>query len=228
MAIQTLEIGDEKRKVMIVDDFLENPEELVAFAKEATFAPWPMAAERKGYPGVRAAAPEDHSRLIMDRIDPLVREQFQVPLSDKLKIHQETLNLITVPEEELGPLQRAPHFDTSNPRLFAVLLYLCDESHGGTGFYRHKSTGYESITPERCEHYLDCCYIEFNKYRRPKKYCSESDDLFSRIGFIPARFNRLVVYRGVMLHSANILGEKSISFCPATGRLTANLFVTYE
>lgn len=225
--MQVLEVGDEKRKVLAIDDFLEAPEELVAFAEKAEFAPWPMAEERKGYPGVRTAAPENHANLIMARIDSLIREQFEILPEEKLEIHQETLNLITVPEEELGPLQRAPHFDTSDPRLFAVLLYLCDESHGGTGFYRHKSTGYEAITPERVEHYLDCCYLEFNKYRRPKKYCSESDELFSKIGFVSAKFNRLVIYRGSMLHSANILSEKSISLCPVAGRLTANLFVTY-
>src|SRR5688572_912669 len=109
--MQVLEIGEEQRKVVVIDDFLETPEELVAFAEKAKFAPWPMAAERKGYPGVRTAAPENHANLIMDRIDSLIRDQFEIPAEEKLEIHQETLNLITVPEEELGPLQRAPHFD---------------------------------------------------------------------------------------------------------------------
>ncbi|MFV8782312.1 DUF6445 family protein [Microbulbifer sp. SA54] len=225
--MQVLNVGEENHKILVIDDFLKNPGDLVAHAQKSSFAPWPMAAERKGYPGVRAAAPEGHGVLIMDRIDSLVREQYDIPPVNKLTVHQETLNLITVPEEELGPLQRAPHFDTSAPGLFAILLYLCDESHGGTAFYRHKSTGYESITPDRVEHYLDQCYVEFNKYRRPKKYCSESDELFTRIGFVPAKFNRLVIYRGCLLHSANILTEKSINFCPLEGRLTANLFVTY-
>ncbi|QIL89795.1 hypothetical protein GNX18_08580 [Microbulbifer sp. SH-1] len=228
MNTQVLSVGEEKNTVVVIDDFLDAPENLVVFASQASFAPWPMAAERKGYPGVRAAAPEHHGARMMERLDSVIRRHFSVPASHELKIHQETLNLITVPEAELGPLQRAPHFDTSAPGLYAVLLYLCDESHGGTGFYRHKSTGYETISPQRVEHYLDCCYIEFNKYRRPQKYCLDSDDLFTRVGFVPARFNRLVIYRGNTLHSANILNEKSISFDPVEGRLTANLFVSYE
>lgn len=228
MDVQVLNIGDEQNTVVIIDDFLEAPEELVAFACQSSFAPWPIAAERKGYPGVRAAAPEHHAALMMDRLDTVIRERFSVPQAHQLTIHQETLNLITVAEEELGPLQRAPHFDTSAPGLYAILLYLCDESHGGTGFYQHRSTGYETISPQRVENYLDRCYIEFNKHRRPRKYCSDSDDLFTRVGFVPAKFNRLVIYRGNTLHSANILSGKSISFSPVEGRLTANLFVSYD
>ncbi|WP_299598827.1 DUF6445 family protein [uncultured Microbulbifer sp.] len=230
MNTQVLNVGEEKNTIVVMDDFLggAEAEDLVAFASKSSFAPWPIAAERKGYPGVRAAAPEHHARMMMDRLDDVIRERFAVPESHELKIHQETLNLITVPEEELGPLQRAPHFDTSAPGLYAVLLYLCDESHGGTGFYQHKSTGYETISPQRVEHYLDRCYVEFNKFRRPKKYCLDSDDLFTRVGFVPAKFNRLVIYRGNTLHSANILSDKSISFSPVDGRLTANLFVSYE
>ncbi|WP_160154332.1 DUF6445 family protein [Microbulbifer sp. ALW1] len=226
--MQVLNVGNEKNTVVVIDDFLESPEELVAFAKASSFAPWPIAAERKGYPGVRASAPPEHAEQIMSRLDAVVREQFALAPEKKLTIHQETLNLITVPEEELGPLQRAPHFDTSAPGLYAILLYLCDETHGGTGFYRHRSSGYETITPERVEHYLDCCYLEFNKYRRPQKYCFDSDDLFDKVGFVPARFNRVVIYKGNLLHSANILSDKSINSCPVEGRLTANLFVSYE
>lgn len=226
--MQLIEVGEEKNTVIVIDDFLENPEELVDFAKRASFAPWPMAAEGKGYPGVRAGAPESHALRLMERLDAVVREKFNIAEGAELKIQQETLNLITVAEDELGPLQRAPHFDTSDPRLYAILLYLCDETHGGTGFYRHKSTGYEAIRPDRVEHYLDSCYVEFNKFRRPRKYCGDSDDLFTRVGFVPAKYNRAVIYKGNLLHSANILSDKSISFCPETGRLTANLFVSYE
>lgn len=228
MNAQVVKIGEEESTVVVIDDFLERPRDLVEFAKQASFAPWPMAAERKGYPGVRAAAPENHAREMMAKLDGCIRESFCVPEDHQLKIHQETLNLMTVPEEELGPLQRAPHFDTSTPGLFAILLYLCDESHGGTGFYRHNSTGYEMITPERVENYLDHCYVEFNKYRRPKKYCSDSDDLFTRTGFVSAKFNRVAIYRGGILHSANIQDARSISNCAESGRLTANLFVSYE
>ncbi len=226
--MQVLSFGDEKNKAIVLDDFHAHPETLVQFAAQSEFAPWPMLAERKGYPGVRTSAPEALGLEVLDRLAPVLRSEFGIGSVETLKLQQETLNLMTVPEPELGPLQRAPHFDTSAPNLFAILLYLCDDSHGGTGFYRHRSTGYESITPDRVEHYLDRCFIEFNKYRRPMKYCNESDDLFTKVGFVPAKYNRLVIYRGCVLHSANILGDHSISASATRGRLTANIFVSHE
>ena len=226
--MQILEVGEEKNKVIILDNFLERPSDLKAFARNVEFAPYPIAVERKGYPGVRSAAPAEYGEQVRARVDAIVRSEFGIPQSAKLRTFQEALNLISVPEEELGPLQRIPHFDASDPNFFAVLLYLCDESHGGTGFYRHNSTGFERITPERLDPYLDSCYEELNRSRRPKRYFSESDDLFTKVGFVPARFNRLVIYRGGVLHSANISDERSINLCPQTGRLTANVFIGYE
>lgn len=226
--MQVLEVGKEKNKVIVIDDFLENPAELVEFASTADFIPYPIAAEKKGYPGVRAAAPVEYGAYLRSRVDPLIRSEFQIPTDAKLSTYQEALNLISVVEEDLGPLQRIPHFDASDPQFFAVLLYLCNEDHGGTGFYRHNSTGFESITPDRCEQYLDRCFVELNQYRRPRRYICDSDDLFTRVGFVPAKYNRLVVYRGGILHSANILGGHSISLSAVTGRLTANVFIGYR
>lgn len=225
--MQVLEVGEEKNKVIILDDFLENPAELIEFAKGVEFTPYPIAIERKGYPGVRAAAPARYGQLVRDRVEPIVRSQYGIPAQAELKTYQEALNLISVPEDNLGPLQRVPHFDASDPHFFALLLYLCDDSHGGTGFYRHRSTGFESITPERCDRYLDRSFEELNSSRRPKRYFSDSDGFFTRVGFVPARFNRLVIYRGGLLHSANIGGEHSINHCPETGRLTANVFIGF-
>lgn len=225
--MQVLEIGKEKNKVVVIDDFLKSPWSLIDYAQNVEFSPYPIAAQRKGYPGVRVVAPAGYGELVRERIDPIVQQEFDIPTAVSLKTYQEALNLITVPEHELGPLQRIPHFDASDPNFFAVLLYLCDDRHGGTGFYRHNSTGYESITPARCDRYLDSCYEELNRQRRPKKYFSESDELFSKIDFIPAKFNRLVIYKGGLLHSANILGCQSINFDPVSGRLTANVFIGY-
>lgn len=226
--MQVLEIGEEQNKVIVIDDFLECPETLVAFAKSAHFTSYPIAAEKKGYPGVRSAAPASYGELVRERVDPILRSEFGVAPSAQLNTYQEALNLISVKEEDLGPLQRIPHFDASDPNFFAVLLYLCGDEHGGTGFYRHNSTSYEVITPERCDHYLDSCYEELNSKLWPKKYCLDEHDLFTRVGFVPAKFNRLVIYRGGVLHSANIHSDQSISHCPVSGRLTANIFIGYR
>ncbi len=228
LSMQTLYMGNERNKVLCFDNFLASPEQLVDHARQSHFSPYPAAVQRKGYPGVRTAAPADFGSQLRNRIGDIIKNEFGIPEEARITPLQDALCLMTVPETELGPLQRVPHFDASNPFFFATLLYLCGEEHGGTGFYRHNSTGYESITPERCDLYLDSSYEELNNKKPERRYFSESNDFFTRVGFIPARFNRLVVYRGCVLHSANILSEISLNPDPVAGRLTANIFFSFD
>lgn len=226
--MQILRIGEENNKVLCFDNFLAEPMQLVGFAQGATFSHYAAAAQRKGYPGVRTAAPIGLGEQIRTYLDRIVKAEYEIPAARKIKPLQDALCMMTVPEAELGPLQRIPHFDASSPYFFATLLYLCDERHGGTGFYRHNSTGYESIMPERSEHYLDVSYDELNSKKSERCYFSESNEFFTKVGFVPATFNRLLVYRGNILHSANILSDISLNADPRIGRLTANIFFTYD
>lgn len=228
LAMQTLYMGHEKNKVLCFDDFLASPAQLIDHARQSSFAPYPAAVQRKGYPGVRTAAPAELGSQLRERIGGIIKHEFGIPAEAKITPLQNALCLMTVPETELGPLQRVPHFDASNPHFFATLLYLCGEEHGGTGFYRHNSTGYEAITPERCDPYLDSSYEELNSKKPDRQYFSESNDFFTKVGFIPARFNRLVVYRGCVLHSANIFSGISLNPDPVVGRLTANIFFSFD
>ena len=228
VTMQSLSFGNEKNKVIYCNDFLVNPLGLVDFASGAVFSHYAAASQRKGYPGVRTPMPADVADEFKQTISDIIKAEFNIPAEAKVTALQNAMCLMTVPEQELGPLQRIPHFDASNPRFFATLLYFCGEEHGGTGFYRHNSTGYESITPERCDPYLDVSYEELNRKNPERRYFSESDDFFTKIGFVPAQFNRLVIYPGCLLHSANILSEISLSADPKTGRLTANNFFIFE
>lgn len=226
--VQILHMGEEKNKVICIDNFLADPGQLVNFAMTSTFTPYAAAAQRKGYPGVRTAAPVELGSALRGRVDAIVRKEYEIPAERSMKPLQDALCMLAVPEAELGPLQRIPHFDASSPFFFATLLFLCDEQHGGTGFYRHNSTEYEAITPDRAEHYLDVSYEELNSKRAERRYFSESNEFFTKVGFVPAAFNRLLIYRGNILHSANILSDVSISTDPVVGRLTANIFFSYD
>lgn len=225
--MQTLYVGNESNKVIYFDNFLANPELLVGAAERSEFSPYPIAAQRKGYPGVRTPAPAMYGELLRHQVVDIIKKEFAVSVESHLTMLQEAMCLMTLPAAALGPLQTIPHFDASNPRFFATLLYLCGEEHGGTAFYRHNRTGFEAITPERSDAYLDSCYDELNCFRREKRYFSESDQFFTKIGFVPARFNRLVVYQGCLLHSPNILSPISINSDPRQGRLTANVFFSF-
>lgn len=223
--VRSVRIGD--HQVVLIDNFLEDPQALVEAACRSSFEAAPGADEKKGYPGVRALAPVDYSARLTELLDPLIRINFGVPEDLPLRKSPCTFSLTTVPPAELGPLQRTPHFDASTPHHMAVLLYLCGPEHGGTGFYRHKATGLQQVTADNREHFLDTYYAELNAQHPPPRYFDDSDAHFEFLGMMPARFNRLVVYRGSLLHSAIVNPQRSINGDPRTGRLTVNSFFDF-
>lgn len=223
--VRSVRVGD--HQVVLIDNFLEDPRALVEAACASRFEAAPGASQRKGYPGVRALAPADYSSNLTELLDPLIRVNFGVPEALPLRKSACTFSLTTVPPTELGPLQRTPHFDASTPHHIAVLLYLCSELHGGTGFYRHRATGLQQITPETRERYGGIYYEEIERRPPPPRYFDDSDEQFTFLGMVPARFNRLVVYSGGLLHGACINPAASICSDPRKGRLTVNTFYDF-
>jgi hypothetical protein len=223
--IQSLEIGE--HKLVFIDDFLNDPLPLREAAFEAAYLPYPGLDERKGYPGLRAPVPGEYSANLTELLDPLIRANYQVPDDRGIRKSECAFSLTNVKPEDLGVLQRTPHFDASTPYHMACLLYLCDETHGGTGFYRHNATGLQQITPETRDVYLDAYYQEVNQKRPLPRYFDRSDEHFTFLGMVPARFNRLVLYPGSLLHSACINPNRSITADPRAGRLTVNTFYDF-
>ncbi|MDY0745161.1 DUF6445 family protein [Paucibacter sp. R3-3] len=223
--IQSVQIGE--HTVVFIDDFLENPQALKEAACRAEFTPYARVPERKGYPGLRADVPTAYSAALTALMDPLIRLNFGVPEALPLRKAACAFSLTTTPPEALGPLQRTPHFDASTPNHMAVLLYLCDGEHGGTGFYRHKATGLQQITTDGRERFLDSYYAELNARPPQPRYFDDSDEHFEFLGMMPARFNRLVVYRGSLLHSAIVDPMRGLSADPRRGRLTVNSFYDF-
>lgn len=223
--VQCVEIGGQL--IVFIDDFLEDPQALVEAACSSHFERPATLDAQQGYPGLRAPAPTAYTRTLTELLDPLVKLNFQVPEALNVKVGLSAFSLTTVPPHQLGPLQRTPHFDASTPHHMAALLWLCAESHGGTGFYRHKATGLQRITAENREHYLDVRHAELNLRCPPPRYFDRSDEHFSFLGMMPARFNRLVVYPGSLLHSACINPARSLNSDPRQGRLTVNTFYDF-
>lgn len=223
--IRSVAIGE--HQAIIMDDFLVYPQHMLELATRSTFSPYPNLESRKGYPGIRAEAPADYSQSIAELLVPLIQTNFGVPEELPMRKSMCAFSLTTLPPSELGPLQRTPHFDASTPNHMAILLYLCDGRHGGTGFYRHNATGLQQITEATREHYLDTYYAEINAARPPQRYYDNSDAQFTLLGMIPAKFNRLVIYPGSLLHSACINPAISLSTDPRAGRLTVNSFYDF-
>jgi hypothetical protein len=197
------------------------------FAKQHNFEAYPRTSAGKGYPGVRLTPPAEYSQTITELIKPLLQKEFGIPPETEMRKSECAMSLMTVKPEDLGAVQRLPHFDTSNINQFAVLLYLCDQTHGGTAFYRHNATGLEFINPQTSDRYLSIFFDELEKQPPPLKYFTDSDERFTKIGFLPAAVNRMVIYRSCVLHSPYIVAERSIDANPRTGRLTVNTFVAF-
>jgi len=223
--IQSVMVGE--HTIVFIDNFLEDPQALVEAACASRFEPAAAPEERKGYPGLRAPAPAAYTQALTELLDPLIKVNFGVPEALPVKVGLSAFSLTTTPAGELGPLQRTPHFDASTPHYMAALLYLCDEGHGGTGFYRHRATGLQRITADNRARYLDAYHEEMQRRLPPARYFDRSDEQFTFLGMMPARFNRLVVYPGSLLHSACIHPERSLSANPRQGRLTVNTFYDF-
>ncbi|WP_323815260.1 DUF6445 family protein [Cellvibrio sp. NN19] len=227
LQIKSFTVGNEQKKIIVIDDLLQQPQTMVDIAAQSIFNPYPGYENKKGYPGIRAPAPQDYSYNITTFLEPIIKRELQIPAHLNIRKSPCSFSLLTMQPETLGPLQRTPHFDSSNPHHIAVLLYLCDEHHGGTAFYRHVATGLDQITATTREQYLDVCYDELNTKRPKADYIKDSTELYTKIGSVQAKFNRLVIYKGSILHAPFIESNISVDSHPRTGRLTVNTFYDF-
>jgi hypothetical protein len=129
----------------------------------------------------------------------------------------------------LIPIQCIPHYDSSDTHQFAVVHYLCGEHHGGTSFYRHRQTGYESISAARSGQYIKTLDREATSRGLPKAdYINGDSELFERVASVDAKFNRAIFYCSNLLHSGNIQAANGLNSDPRIGRLTATTSLIFE
>lgn len=207
------------------DDVFADPAAIVeAAARHAVFAA--PAPGSSGYPGPQAPAPGAYAAALVAAIDPAFAALFGTAAGSVGEI-QCQLSLVTVPPAALHPQQTVPHVDLAQPDRFAVLHYLCDRPFGGTAFYRQDATGLELVTRAEWERFVAARDATLAEGRVPA-YPSEATPGFTRIGSVPARFNRVVAYRSNLLHSGEIPDGPDYSDDPRRGRLTGNLFARYR
>ena len=217
--VDVQEIGPEKEPLLIIENFAPQPEAWVKFAGLQNFeklAPY--------YPGVRAPISGDYLALHVQPLLPLLADVFGYKTGAKLV--EVFYSIVTTPAANLAPLQRMPHFDGGGDEKLALLHYLCPASMGGTAFYRHKSTGYQTVPDARYPAYKASLEEDVAEHGMPAPaYFNKSNDVFERIGDCEAAFNRAVIYRGTNLHAIDIPDDFAFDPSPATGRLTINTFL---
>lgn len=220
LSVTVCEYGEEKAPLLIIDNLVDKPEALIEAATRASFAP-----AGRFFPGVRAMAPPSYQLFLMNQLRQLVEGVFALPDS-KLKLQMCHFSLVTTPPSQLGMLQRIPHFDSLVDNGLATVHYLFKSNLGGTAFYRHRKTGYESITESRKELYFRSLESENDGPNMPEpEYICGDTALYEQIKSVDAVFNRMVVYRRNSLHSGSLPKDFYPDPNPLTGRLSINSFV---
>jgi len=224
--MQLERLGHEGEPLLSVSAVLEDPKKLIDYAAtQVTFEP--VHGPAGGYPGVRAPAPLDYVGKLVRRLSPSIERAFGLK-QVKLARAECSFSIVTLPPEQLAPLQRIPHTDTDDPLQFAILHYLCGPEMGGTAFYRHKATRFEAITSERRSSYEAIRDRELASMRDDAGYITGDNGFFEQIGTTSAAVDKVVVYRSHLLHSGQIPPDLPLVADPRRGRLTANIFVSYR
>lgn len=211
-------IGNARAPILVIDDAWPDASALIEMAAART----DYCARSLYYPGVRSTAPTEYAHSTVARLRDLIRTTFA--LAGEMVITDSTFSLVVTPPDKLVPFQRVPHFDSADQNRIAVLHYLSDL--GGTSFYRHRSTGTEIVTADIQERYMRTVNAEVRTTGMPPaQYVDGDTPLFERIARYDAVLNRMLVYRGSMLHSVNVPANFVPDANPRTGRLSINTFL---
>jgi hypothetical protein len=219
----------ERETCVVVDDFLLNPEEAVAWACEHRDR---FEMPERAYPGLILPVEENHVHELQGFIQKRMSRLFPF-CRGGLQFHSQ-YSLATLQPEEFSWIQRLCHTD---PRLdparvnYAALIYLFDNPEmGGTGFYRWKDPEFladmAALQRDDPEAGLDILEKRYAMFGESPSYMTESNELAELLDVVPAKFNRLVFYSGELPHNAHITRPELLSPDPANGRLTLNCFIS--
>jgi hypothetical protein len=217
--IQKLAIGDEQAPLLVIDNFVAEPDELVQLAAQKHYGP-----HVRFYPGIRANAPLSYQNFLATELRALIVDYFALP-NQPVRFTMCHFSLITTPPEKLVALQRIPHIDSTESNGLAAVHYLFRANLGGTAFYRHRRTGYEFIDESRKLTYFRSLEAENDGPNMPgAEYINGDTPLFEQVGKQEGVFNRILIYRRNSLHSGCIGKDFVPDPNPLTGRLSINSF----
>jgi glycine/D-amino acid oxidase-like deaminating enzyme len=220
--VQTLALADGSQ-VCIVDDFVQEPESLVAAAQAMSG----QFQQRAGhpYPGPQLDLPG----AMAAELD----GWFQRQLSGRLRAGTPTgvyarFSRVTQEPASLDARQRICHRDDSvieaGQMISASVHYLFkDEALGGTVFFRSRMSEADTRRFMHDAGTLDA-HAFGDRYGIPPGYMTDSNRYFEVIGRVPAKWNRAVFYDGGIYHSGDIRGPSPAAYRESPGRLTINAF----
>lgn len=211
--------GREQQPVIVIDDFAADPDAVVQAARGLDWRPI-----GPNFPGVRHPTPPQMVAEARERLMALIQQVFE--LTEPLNRIESYYSLVTTPPGQLQPIQRLPHFDGLGAQRIAMVHHLSRAARGATAFFRHRSTGFETIDAARLPAYNRAVNLELMRSGPPPAAYLDGDTrLYQRIGRYEARYNRLLIYRGDTLHGAEAPDALPLTDDPATGRFSINTFI---
>ena len=211
-------IGNEATKIVCTEGALADPVAVIDQASRQKFA-----HINPHYPGIRAEVDGALLDQLCQAVSTLAAQQLDYPSTPW--IGQAWYSIVTHAPSQLTPIQRLPHFDGFDESQMAVMIYLHQTQHGGTAFYRHRSTGYERVTQARYPDYKTKLEADVRSHGLPPQhYIDDGAPLFERIAQFGGGFNEMILYPGTALHSGVIEDQAPLSPDPRQGRLTINGF----
>ena len=216
-------VGAEREPVILIDNFLAEPEKLVEYAVEHGSE---FFQDSDFYPGIRIPCPMEYVYSVYTHLKRLMFEVFQLP---ETGVHgQSFYSIVTLRPDELDEKQRIPHYDIPNRHNIAMMHFLCPNTFGGTSLYHHVGTGFECIDEQRVEEFATALSKEIQRDGPPAPaYMNGDTELFCQIASYGAEFNRAIIYRSSSLHSGDIPPDYRCDPDPRTGRLSiASFFKT--
>lgn len=216
-------VGKDNIPILVIDGAVPNA---ITFKQHAINSCKDLF-EQGLYPGFRCKTMPQYNRLLVEIVNDQIEQhvnQFGGSFA-KMTNADAYFSMVTKKPEELVEAQRIPHYDRPESGQLAAVHYLCDDTHGGTSFYRHKSSANEIIDTTKESNYLVTLAGETKLHPPEYQYMNGDTPLFERIHQVEAKFNRIVVYPSNCLHSGDIPKDFVPTMNPLEGRFTVTAFL---
>ena len=220
ISVQKIKHEDPEVVVYVIDDFLENLEELIDYAREKAYF-GAVGDDKTAYPGIRDRLPSVYEEVLGEAVSLVFPTR-------KSTINRCMLSLTTVNPAELKTSQKMPHVDALGDDQFASIHYLCDRSHGGTAIYRYRP---KDIVRLRDKNHSVISEMMKKVGESPEEhsgYLTGDTSLFKRELLVEAKLNRLILYPSNLLHCAVLSSPRSLINDVSEGRLSVASFFRLE
>jgi tetratricopeptide (TPR) repeat protein len=213
-----LEEAAHERELIVADDFLAQPLERREYALAQNFTD---ASQHVGgnFPGTQTAGGHADPETMQRIADMLGRDiKWSWPSHGAFRLS---------PADAKARSDIHSDQDQTRPA-YAGVLYLSrpEDCHGGTGFWRHRETGWTKVpsaveaSASRYGSYAEFMRLRWAETDRDFGQLTAGRDEWEPVLEVPMRFNRLILYRSDYFHAISRLFGES----PADARLVQLFF----